>query len=70
MQTSRFLLVATLAVIAAGCATTDPALPEPDMTPLGEVIENVHSQSELGRSSGYYATLARHWMSRQPPLST
>ena len=50
-----------------GCASTDQAPPEPDSTSMAEVIENTLAQSELGRSSGYYATVARHWMAERLP---
>ena len=63
----RYLGLATAMLGVFGCASTDRNSTELDPTPLDTVIENTLAQSELGRTSGYYATVAHHWMTKRLP---
>ncbi len=67
MMKTRHLAIIAAASLAAGCAATETPTPDPDPTPIAEVIEKTLAQSELGRSSGYYVTMAQHWMAKQLP---
>lgn len=67
MNRPTSLTIIAAASIAVGCAATETPVPDPDPTPIAEVIEKTLALSELGKSSGYYVSMAQHWMSKQLP---